>query len=444
MSLFNNIKIELIFFLIIILNVFISFNLDLGIYNFFLDLNKGVESVYLKDFFVDITELGNSFWYFAISIIFIIVLFANKKLSFFKIQNLDIKINFFISAIFYLIIVGALTQIIKHLVGRPRPNYTDFENSFGFNFFTFDSNYHSFPSGHSSTIFMVCFILCAILPKLKYYFFILTSIIAISRVVVGAHFITDVIAGGLLALIVFKFLNNFFQEKNKKYLFNKVDFEKNTLFFYYIIFLAGLCLLLSVGPSFDLYVANLFYHGNSQFSLQSFDLFSLLFREILIPIILIYILVLPIVGRYIKINKIFFGYRFSINEIVLIWSSQILSILIFVNLILKNFWGRARPGDILELDGREVFTPWYKISDSCDTICSFVSGDSSVGFAIIIFYFITKNKIFLYLSLLFGFLLGFIRILAGGHFLSDVVFSGIIIVLLSFLITMIYKKYYEQ
>ena len=98
----------------------------------------------------------------------------------------------------------------------------------------------------------------------------------------------------------------------------------------------------------------------------------------------------------------------------------------------------------MQLGGEETFTPWYKLSDSCETNCSFVSGDASVGFAIIIFYFITKNSLFLYLSLLFGFLLGFIRILAGGHFLSDVVFAGIIIVLLNFLITLVYKKYYEQ
>ena len=69
MSLFKNIRVELLVLLIISLNIFISFNLDLGLYNYFKDFNKNLNSVYLKEFFVDITRLGSSSWYFAISII---------------------------------------------------------------------------------------------------------------------------------------------------------------------------------------------------------------------------------------------------------------------------------------------------------------------------------------------------------------------------------------
>ena len=74
-------------------------------------------------------------------------------------------------------------------------------------------------------------------------------------------------------------------------------------------------------------------------------------REILLPLILVYILILPIVSRYIKIEKIFFGYNFSLKEIIFIWAAQVITVLIFVNLILKNIWGRARPGDVIQLGG---------------------------------------------------------------------------------------------
>jgi len=161
------------------------------------------------------------------------------------------------------------------------------------------------------------------------------------------------------------------------------------------------------------------------------------------PAILIYILILPIVGRFYNISKLFFGVRFTFKEILLIWFSQIVSILVVINLLLKNLWGRARPGDVLQFGGSEIFTPWYKISNSCYTNCSFVSGDASVGFAFIVLYFLTKNIIFLYASLIFGFVLGFIRIIAGGHFLSDVVFSGFIIILLNLLIVKLYNKINE-
>jgi len=45
MSLFKNIRIELLVLLIISLNVFISFNLDLGLYNYFKDFNKSLNNI---------------------------------------------------------------------------------------------------------------------------------------------------------------------------------------------------------------------------------------------------------------------------------------------------------------------------------------------------------------------------------------------------------------
>ena len=162
------------------------------------------------------------------------------------------------------------------------------------------------------------------------------------------------------------------------------------------------------------------------------------------PIVLIYILILPIFGRFIKIDKIFFNYNFSTKEIFLLWGSQIIGVLIFVNLILKNLWGRARPNDVLELGGKETFSPWYEITNACGSNCSFVSGDASVGFSIIILYLITKKIIFLYASVVAGFVFGLIRIMAGGHFLSDIFFAGIFIVILNITLFELYKKYYAK
>ena len=98
----------------------------------------------------------------------------------------------------------------------------------------------------------------------------------------------------------------------------------------------------------------------------------------------------------------------------------------------------------MQLGGKDVFTPWYELSNACNTNCSFVSGDASVGFSIIILYLITKKILFFYLSIAFGLILGFIRIIAGGHFLSDVLLAGTCIIILNLILFSFYKKYYDN
>ena len=107
-------------------------------------------------------------------------------------------------------------------------------------------------------------------------------------------------------------------------------------------------------------------------------------------------------------------------------------------------WGRSRPNDIVNFEGKNIFTPWYKIGDSCFSNCSFVSGDASVGFFLLVFYFIIKKNIFCYLAFFFGILLGFIRIIAGGHFFSDVVFSQITVIISLSLLSFFYTKLYAK
>ena len=54
--------------------------------------------------------------------------------------------------------------------------------------------------------------------------------------------------------------------------------------------------------------------------------------------------------------------------------------------MLKGFWGRARPNDILELGGKDNFSAWFQYSDACNANCTFVSGDASEGLSLIVLY----------------------------------------------------------
>jgi lipid A 4'-phosphatase len=98
---------------------------------------------------------------------------------------------------------------------------------------------------------------------------------------------------------------------------------------------------------------------------------------------------------------------------------------LLVNVVLKDHWGRARPDQIERFGGTRRFTPAFVISRECDRNCSFVSGHASVGFSLVSIAFLLRRhrKKSVALAISYGFLIGFIRILQGSHFASDVVFS---------------------
>jgi undecaprenyl-diphosphatase len=56
----------------------------------------------------------------------------------------------------------------------------------------------SFPSGHSISAFAIAIPLCIFYPELQAALLVLSLSIAISRVILGMHFVSDVIVGSLL------------------------------------------------------------------------------------------------------------------------------------------------------------------------------------------------------------------------------------------------------
>ena len=440
----KKIQIELTILALLIINIFLSYNIDVGLYNYFSNLNFGFEAVNLKEFFVGITELGDSFWYFLIIPCIFLISLVCEKIKLISNGKYDKIKNFSIFSFLYLLVVGLITQILKHLIGRPRPNHTDFSESFGFNFFTTDSAFHSFPSGHSSTIVSVVLIASLAIPSLRIFFYFFGFLIAISRVVVGAHFVTDVIAGAIVSLIVYKIFLSFAEKRFPNISFKSYENKDSAMIMKTFVIFSIIAIFITVGSKFDIFFSELFYYGNSQFLLQSYDLISIIFRRFLLPFLVMYIFILPIVGIIFPIHKVFFDFRFSFKDIVFIWASGIITLVLVVNVLLKNAWGRVRPNDILQFGGEDIFTPWYKLGDSCVSNCSFVSGDASVGFMLIIFYFITKKIIFFYLAISFGLALGFIRIIAGGHFFSDIIFSQIVVTTTVTASYILYKKLYDK
>jgi lipid A 4'-phosphatase len=100
-----------------------------------------------------------------------------------------------------------------------------------------------------------------------------------------------------------------------------------------------------------------------------------------------------------------------------------------VNAGFKDNWGRARPRDVTEFAGERTFTPALVPTDQCERNCSFVAGHPSVMYWLAALGFAVaagrrRNQVFVVAAAL-GLIAGFGRIVQGGHFLSDVVFSGV-------------------
>lgn len=93
---------------------------------------------------------------------------------------------------------------------------------------------------------------------------------------------------------------------------------------------------------------------------------------------------------------------------------------------LKNHFGRARPTQVAEFGGDKRFTPAFVLSDQCDRNCAFASGHVAATAFLMGFGWLgtaRQRRRWLVLSLGAATTMGTVRILQGGHFLSDAVFA---------------------
>jgi membrane-associated phospholipid phosphatase len=152
------------------------------------DLNPGVVQV-----FQWITKLGISTGYlvafFALFVLFKYCLHrpiaANRALFLFAAVALS----------------GLTTDLIKPLVGRLRPKLLFEANLYGFDPFRIGYEYNSFPSGHATTVFALAAALSFFSPRWRLPLFSFAAVVGLSRIIVGAHYFSDVMAGAYVGVM---------------------------------------------------------------------------------------------------------------------------------------------------------------------------------------------------------------------------------------------------
>jgi undecaprenyl-diphosphatase len=128
-----------------------------------------------------------------------------------EIRSVGRKLGFFFLCV---ALSGIASDIIKPILGRARPVLLDRQDLYAFTPFTFHTaNYQSMPSGHATTAFAVAAALALLWPRGKIVFYAFAFAIGLSRIMVNAHFLSDVIAGAALGLLTVKALRGLFQRQ---------------------------------------------------------------------------------------------------------------------------------------------------------------------------------------------------------------------------------------
>ncbi len=97
-------------------------------------------------------------------------------------------------------VAGIVVNVIKFAVGRARPPLLLNEGDYGFDPGSIEWAFNSFPSGHAQVGLMMATILALAIPRLSYLFFFAGSMIALSRVMIGVHYASDIVFGAFVGI----------------------------------------------------------------------------------------------------------------------------------------------------------------------------------------------------------------------------------------------------
>ena len=180
-------------------------------------------------------------------------------------------------------------------------------------------------------------------------------------------------------------------------------------------------LIFTLFPQIDIWTSALFFE--SGFYLKDQFFFSIIYKIFgALPLLLVPLLIALSIYFFIKYRDS--NESFKKNIYTFLTLSLVLGPGVLVNTILKNnSIGRARPSQITDFGGSADFTRAFEYSGACDKNCSFVSGHASMGFFFIGLGWLMQSKRWFNIGLAIGVVVGFTRIVQGGHFLSDTVFA---------------------
>lgn len=146
-------------------------------------INGRIKTKFLDKFMLKFTFLGSAIFISLFTLALIV--FGNGN-----IRNIGIEVAATLT------ISQAITYSLKSLLSRERP-YNMLKNLNTFGIILKD---YSFPSGHTSASFSVATIIALNIPNMAIFVMCIALLVGISRIYLGVHYPTDVLAGMILGI----------------------------------------------------------------------------------------------------------------------------------------------------------------------------------------------------------------------------------------------------
>ncbi len=142
--------------------------------------------------------------------------------------------------------------------------------------------------------------------------------------------------------------------------------------------------------------------------------------------------------------------RLSARDWAFILALYLLGPGLLVESVLKRFWGRARPAEVTAFGGTRQFTAPHEIADQCLHNCSFTAGEMAGAVALALSLALIRARwrdrlgarsrsVTRLVIIALPVLAGAQRIAAGRHFLSDVILSTLVVMLVATALVLIMR-----
>lgn len=154
-------------------------------------------------FFKWLTRWGESDWILIPSLLALVIAWLLSLVTRDRLRRWSGQLLTVSSFIFLGVGLPSLVAtLLKRIIGRARPMEWTAEAPLSFTPLNWDAyTYQSFPSGHSTTAFSLALTIAFLWPRSFWPMLGFAALVAVSRIVLGQHYITDITAGAVLGTL---------------------------------------------------------------------------------------------------------------------------------------------------------------------------------------------------------------------------------------------------